>query len=168
MLTRDIDLADCILDLLDNSVDGISEAARRDGRALDERQPFAGHSVSITFDRDRFSIDDASGDIPIEVARDYAFRFGRPDDAPILEDGSIGLYGIGMKRAIFKMGNRFSMNSSTGTESFSVDVDVDRWRRDPQVRQDGAEEAMEWSFDLVVKGVPDAKVGTSIVMTELY
>ncbi|KJV41509.1 hypothetical protein [Brevundimonas sp. KM4] len=32
MLTRDIDLVDCILDLLDNSVDGIGQVARREGR----------------------------------------------------------------------------------------------------------------------------------------
>lgn len=168
MLTRDIDLADCILDLLDNSVDGISEAARREERELDADRPFAGHSVEIEFDRAHFSVKDGSGGIPIAVARDYAFRFGRPDDAPALNDGTIGLYGIGMKRAIFKMGNCFEMKSSTGTESFSVAVNVERWRRDPQVRREDDEEVMEWSFDLEVDQVPDANVGTTITMTELY
>lgn len=168
MLTRDIDLADCILDLLDNSVDGISEAARREQIELDADRPFAGHSVAIEFDRARFSIKDGSGGIPITVAADYAFRFGRPDDAPALNDGTIGLYGIGMKRAIFKMGNRFEMKSSTGAESFGVAVDVDRWRRDPQVRREDGEEVMEWSFDLEIDQVPDPIVGTTITMTELY
>jgi Histidine kinase-, DNA gyrase B-, and HSP90-like ATPase len=125
MLTRDIDLVDCILDLLDNSVDGIGEAARRSGAQLDADHPFEGNTVEIAFDRDSFRIADASGGIPIKVAEDYAFRFGRPDDAPELKDGTIGLYGIGMKRAIFKMGNVVAMQSSTGTESFSLNLNVD-------------------------------------------
>jgi hypothetical protein len=112
MLTRDIDLVDCILDLLDNSVDGISEAARRGGRQLALQRPFAGHRVNITYDRNHFAIVDASGGIPIQVAEEYAFRFGRPDDAPPLNEGTIGLYGIGMKRAIFKMGNVIRCNQA--------------------------------------------------------
>lgn len=171
MLTRDIDLVDCILDLLDNSVDGIGEAARRAGQELPEDQPFAGYKVEIHFDRDKFSIQDWSGGIPVQVAQDYAFRFGRPDDAPALNDATIGLYGIGMKRAIFKMGNLVNMVSSTGTESFTMDLNVDHWRRDPQVAQDaGGDEIMEWSFDLkeVQRQGSTIQPGTTIKITELY
>ncbi|MEI9982063.1 MAG: hypothetical protein WDN69_01890 [Aliidongia sp.] len=171
MLTRDIDLVDCILDLLDNSVDGIGEAARREGRELDPNRPFVGHSVYLTYDREHFAIADASGGIPIQVAEEYAFRFGRPDDAPPLNDGTIGLYGIGMKRAIFKMGNVVTMQSSTGTESFSLNLNVDTWRRDPQVRRDlTGHEIVEWSFPLtnVLRAGTGIRVGTSIKITELY
>lgn len=171
MLTRDIDLVDCILDLLDNSVDGIGETARREGRQLPEDQPFLGYKVEIDFDRHQFTIRDWSGGIPIQIAQEYAFRFGRPDDAPDLNDGSIGLYGIGMKRAIFKMGNLVAMSSSTGTESFAVDLNVDSWRRDPQVRVgDADEEIMEWAFDLtdIKRNGTDVQPGTVITITELY
>lgn len=171
MLTRDIDLVDCILDLLDNSVDGISEAARREGRQLDLNRPFANHRVQITYDRNKFVIVDASGGIPIQIAEDYAFRFGRPDDAPALNDGTIGLYGIGMKRAIFKMGNIVAMQSSTGTESFSLDLNVDQWRKDPQVHvDDDGHEIVEWSFSLnhVMRAGSTVAAGTSIQITELY
>jgi hypothetical protein len=171
MLTRDIDLVDCILDLLDNSVDGIGEAARRSGAQLDAGHPFEGNTVEIAFDRDSFRIADASGGIPIKVAEDYAFRFGRPDDAPELKDGTIGLYGIGMKRAIFKMGNVVAMQSSTGTESFSLNLNVDDWRKDPQVQEDQENhELVEWSFPLsqVVRNGTTVPAGTSIKITELY
>lgn len=171
MLTRDIDLVDCILDLLDNSVDGISEAARREGRQLDPDQPFANHRVRINYDKEHFTITDASGGIPIQIAEDYAFRFGRPDDAPALNDGTIGLYGIGMKRALFKMGNVVGMQSSTGAESFSLDLNVDQWRKDPQVRVDAdGHEIVEWSFPLshVVRTGSTVPIGTSIQITELY
>ncbi|WP_158005641.1 ATP-binding protein [Tardiphaga robiniae] len=171
MLTRDIDLIDCILDLLDNSVDGIGEAARRANVQLDPDHPLQGSTVEISFDRDSFQIADASGGIPIGIAEDYAFRFGRPDDAPELKDGTIGLYGIGMKRAIFKMGNVVAMQSSTGTESFSLNLNVDEWRKDPQVKEiDQDHELVEWSFPLreVVRAGTAVPAGTSIKITELY
>lgn len=171
MLTRDIDLVDCMLDLLDNAVDGIGAAAKREGRELDAAMPFAGFQVEISFDRHHFCIQDKSGGIPINVAQDYAFRFGRPDDAPTLDRSSIGLYGIGMKRAIFKMGNLVSIQSSTGNESFSLDLNVESWRRESQVRADAdGKELMEWAFDLtnVVKSGSDVSVGTIIKIEELY
>ncbi len=171
MLTRDIDLIDCILDLLDNSVDGIGDAARREGRQLDEAKPFDGYSVDITYDVGHFKIVDRSGGIPIAVAEEYAFRFGRPDDAPVLNDGTIGLYGIGMKRALFKIGNVVDMQSSTGAESFALKLNVETWRRDPQLRRDAqGVEILEWSFDLteVVRTGSAVPVGTSIGITELY
>ncbi|WP_315756022.1 ATP-binding protein [Bradyrhizobium sp. SZCCHNRI2007] len=171
MLTRDIDLIDCILDLLDNSVDGIGEAARRSGVQLDPDHPFEGNTVEINYDRDSFRIADASGGIPIKVAEDYAFRFGRPDDAPELKDGTIGLYGIGMKRAIFKMGNVVEMQSSTGAESFSLNLNVDDWRKDPQVQEDqDGHEFVEWAFPLnhVIRTGTAVPAGTSIKITELY
>ncbi|RYH33375.1 MAG: hypothetical protein EON54_20445, partial [Alcaligenaceae bacterium] len=171
MLTRDIDLVDCILDLLDNSVDGITQKAKRLGEKLDEELPFAGYAVDITFDKNSFSIHDRSGGIPINIAQEYAFRFGRPDDAPALNEGSIGLYGIGMKRAIFKMGNLVKMASSTGSESFELVLDVNEWRHNPQVAKaaDG-EEFMEWAFDLsnVQREGTDQAEGTSIHIEELY
>lgn len=162
---------DCILDLLDNSVDGISEAARRAGIELDPVKPFNGHVVEISYDKDFFQILDRSGGIPVTVAEEYAFRFGRPDDAPELKDGTIGLYGIGMKRAMFKMGNIVNMVSSTGVESFSLSLDVDKWRRDPQINKDAdGNERVEWSFPMtnIVSANTLVPVGTKILITELY
>lgn len=180
MLTRDIDLSDCILDLLDNSVDGIGEATRRAGRAMPEDSSLAGFKVEIEFDERTFSIADASGGIPLAVAKEYAFRFGRPDDAPLLDDGTIGLYGIGLKRAMFKIGNHVLLRTRTVGEAFTLDLDVDEWRRDPQLvddelppadggAQDGEREAIEWHFDLseVETGRFD-HVGTTIVIDQLY
>ncbi len=171
MLTRDIDLSDCILDLLDNAVDGIGESAKRKGVALDEVLPFEGHEVEIHFDKFHFAIKDRSGGIPLKVATDYAFRFGRPDDAPTLKDGTIGLYGIGMKRAVFKMGNHIVIRSSTGDDSFLLDLDVEKWRRNPQTSEDEAgEESLEWSFDLsqVRESGTEVEVGTSIRIEQLH
>jgi hypothetical protein len=171
MLTRDIDLSDCVLDLLDNAVDGITESAKRAGIDLPAEKPFAGREVRLTFDKERFAITDHSGGIPIEIAEQYAFRFGRPDDAGSPKDGTIGFYGIGMKRAIFKMGNKIALSTSTGVESFDLDLNVETWKQDPQTKktEDGIE-IPDWSFELtnVVRAGTSVPPGTSINITELH
>ena len=74
MLTRDVRMAMAILDLVDNCIDG---AIRIRGQAL-----LTGLTVQITFDHERFIIQDNCGGIPLDLARDHAFRFGRPSNAP--------------------------------------------------------------------------------------
>src|SRR5947208_16112144 len=75
MLTRDIRLEDAILDLLDNSVDGIlrSKASRASSA---KKTPYAGFWADIEFKRDSFTISDNCGGIPWSL-HDYAFRMGR-------------------------------------------------------------------------------------------
>src|SRR4051812_26677423 len=79
MLTRDIDLQDAILDLLDNCVDG---AIRDRSDALAEKDSFKGYWARIDFDENKFCIEDNCGGIPWKIAKDYAFRLGRPEGLP--------------------------------------------------------------------------------------
>ena len=51
MLTRDIELSDAILDLLDNCVDGILRHTK--GKSLGE-MPYKGYKAEITFGKDSF------------------------------------------------------------------------------------------------------------------
>ncbi len=102
MLTRDIELDDALLDLLDNCVDG---AVRMNGSTIKQR-PFEGRSAQIMFGEDEFFIEDNCGGIPFETAKHYAFAMGRPPNAPVGNNSAtVGMYGIGMKRAIFKLGS---------------------------------------------------------------
>src|SRR5438309_5561732 len=96
MLTRDISLADCIVDLLDNSVDGIKELRKRTNQPAPTENEYAGFWVEVEFSKDRFHISDNCGGIPVQVAIDYAFRCGRrdEDDQELAESHTIGLYGI--------------------------------------------------------------------------
>ena len=98
MLIRDVTLRDAIGDLLDNSIDG---ALR-----LRPNGEYQGLGVDIKLDTERgvFTITDNCGGIPVSVARDYAFRFGRPDFEAQYTQHSVGVFGIGMKRALFKLG----------------------------------------------------------------
>jgi hypothetical protein len=127
MLTRDIELQDAILDLLDNCVDG---ALRTRSKAKAKRDSLEGFHASIHFDEDRFVIEDNCGGIPWDLARDYAFRMGKPEGAPE-EEGTIGVVGIGMKRAIFKMGRECHALSEHKDDSFLVSIEPD-WFTDDQ------------------------------------
>lgn len=125
MLTRDIELDDAILDLLDNCVDGAvrSNAAKP---PKDPSHPYAGFWAEITLDANHFCIKDNCGGIPLEIAKNYAFRFGREDGTRDADLQTVGTYGIGMKRAIFKMGADCWVRSHHEKEKFAVHID-DSW-----------------------------------------
>ncbi len=109
MLTRDISLADAILDLVDNCLDGALRLAK--GDAVN----YARHFVKIELAADHFSIEDNCGGIPRDVAKNYAFKMGRePDDDRDSDTETIGMYGVGMKRALFKMGDHVGMARGQG------------------------------------------------------
>lgn len=122
MLTRDIALQDAILDLLDNCVDGI---LRSGGVDLASAQPYAGFKATITLSPDYFEIVDNCGGIPLETAKLYAFAMGRPAAAKAEKaPATVGMYGIGMKRAIFKIGTNALVESRHDT-GFSVEFTPD-------------------------------------------
>ncbi|MDR2651149.1 MAG: ATP-binding protein, partial [Prevotellaceae bacterium] len=118
MITRDITINDAIVDLLDNSIDGASRISLND---------YTGLRIDLTLNKDEFVVKDNCGGFSLETAQKYAFRFGRPDNAPETS-GSVGRFGIGMKRALFKMGKNFIIESKTLDEHFNINVDVEQWK----------------------------------------
>jgi hypothetical protein len=126
MLTRDIELQDAVLDLLDNCVDGILRSAKPDAA---NPQPYVGFQANITMAKDHFVISDNCGGIPIETARKYAFAMGRPVGAEAENSpATVGMYGIGMKRAIFKLGTDALVESWNDT-GFAVEI-TPKWMSD--------------------------------------
>ncbi|ATD66683.1 hypothetical protein CNR27_03810 [Luteimonas chenhongjianii] len=118
MLVRDIELGDAILDLLDNCVDGI---VRSVGESLKKDKPYAKYYAEITLSPKKFEIRDNCGGIPLELAKTKAFHMGRPPEHR--EDAAtVGMYGIGMKRAIFKIGQRCEVMSKNKNDAFEVEI----------------------------------------------
>ena len=152
MLTRDIGLIRAIIDLVDNCLDG-GLRQRKDGN-------LKGLTVRIEFDKRSFKIMDNCGGISINIATNYAFRFGRPAGHKATKH-SVGQFGVGMKRSLFKIGTKFKIKSSTRTSSFSMDEDVKKW-----------EKSDKWTFNL--KDVDDKtkrtadETGTEIVVSGLH
>lgn len=144
MLTRDISLEDCILDLIDNSVDSAwhNEGSRPMG--LSEGANLDKYIIDIKLLPDVFQIKDNCGGMTLHDAVNHAFSFGR-NTSDAHDDFSIGVYGIGMKRAIFKIGNQIKVRSTyrsegEALEAFAVPIDVDRWLEN---------NTLPWDFDII-------------------
>lgn len=153
MLVKDIQLDDAILDLVDNSVDGARRQEPDNGASN-----LSKYHIKIKFDDTSFTIDDNCGGIPLDVAKEYAFRFGRdPDRRP--EGRSIGLFGVGMKRALFKLGEGFQVRSRTLVDGFKTTVSVPEWQQTDD----------DWSFPYQSqKPAKPGNAGTRIRISPLH
>jgi hypothetical protein len=161
MLVRDIELVPAIVDLVDNSVDGARLAAKRSDLAEESETPLSGYRVDIALAEDRFVIADNCGGIALKDAVDYAFRFGRPEEVePIV--GEVGQFGVGMKRALFKLGEWFCVDSTSEDSRFRLEVDVVAWLEDKD----------NWTFPIVssnpvTRAKGDDNPGTRIEVKQL-
>jgi len=131
MLTRDIDLSDAILDLLDNCLDGVVRKKGSKEKEWDDFDYYKGYYATINIKKNLFSIEDNCGGIPRKVAENYAFRMGR---VPNSEDkneslATVGIYGIGMKRAIFKMGCEATVTTKNNGSAYRVKI-LPEWAND--------------------------------------
>lgn len=160
MITRDISIEDAIIDLLDNSIDGANRINPND---------YSNLNIYLTVNQDFFEITDNCGGFSIDTAKRYAFRFGRPEDAP-KGNGTVGRFGIGMKRSLFKIGKNFTVESKFKRDSFKVEVDVEEWSKKVRkiTNEDGSSDIIDdWSFTYIETPNTDADDGTSIKITNL-
>jgi hypothetical protein len=168
MITRDISLEACVLDLIDNSVDGATRAT--EGRPNKAKAPkphplssggtrYKDFKVDVKCSPQSFRIEDNCGGISVEIATEYAFNFGRDPSEHTDADtaAGIGIYGIGMKRALFKLGRKFHIDSHTDDDAFTMEVDVDQWAADAQ----------NWDLALTVAKKSAKKPGTVIEVDKL-
>ena len=152
ILTRDIAHQAAIIELLDNSIDGAKRVAA-------DASDLSGFRVEIEFDREKFEIRDNCGGIPLDVARDYAFRFGRADGMERVP-GSIGQFGVGMKRALFSFGRKYVVESATDKDWFRLEIDLGEWIKNED----------SWDFNLVDYDRSNdgtQNIGTRIAVTDL-
>jgi hypothetical protein len=152
MLIRDISLEDCILDLIDNSIDAAWRSVTAEPTTLKVSTELSKFRIDLEIDSEHFAISDNCGGITLDDAVNYAFTFGR-EGTSSSDDYTIGVYGIGMKRAVFKLGNEVAVTSSPREgESFVVPINVDDWMTD---------HADEWDFD-IDESSPLAEPGVAI------
>ena len=130
MLIKDITLRDAIGDLVDNAVDAIKASVSDPNNLL-------GHSIRINLNPETFTIIDDGLGMSTEIARTTAFNFGKASEHRLI-DNSIGQFGIGMKRAFFKIGSHIAVHSTAADSQFDIDIDVPKWL---------GEEEWEFSFN---------------------
>lgn len=121
MLTKDIKLERAIIDLIDNSIDGVK-------RIRGAGESFEGLWIELTISATEFSIKDNCGGFSLNTAKNYAFMIGRPEGGELIKN-SVGRFGVGMKRALFKIGKSFEVESNSEKDHFQVEVDVNEWSK---------------------------------------
>ena len=127
VITMDIDYPDCILDLIDNSVDAFTRSGSGDGE------------IRVDFGDDYLEIYDNCGGIAENDLLEVVFRFG----GHVASSGgsTLGIYGVGLKRAIFKIGNAFEFETYDGdNHNIVYEDDLSEWKR----RDDDV--ASNWRF----------------------
>lgn len=166
MFTRDLSLEDAILDLVDNAIDGVARNyAPHMFEAISSMQKAevkGKHNIAITYSPQRITVTDNCGGIPFKTAIEDVFNFGHAVDFEPQIKGQLGIYGIGLKRAAFKMGHHLRMVSRTANDGFLVDWDIASWgKRDERLE--------DWTVPIRrVTGVrATAARGTKIVIQRL-
>ena len=157
MLTRDISIEDTIFDLIDNCHDGLLRTTALP-TARERLATYGSFWARLTIEEDWFSIEDNCGGIPITLAETEAFRMGRPLGDRDKDLGTVGIYGIGMKRALFKIGREAVVTSRyTELDEFEVVIPAD-WRDNDE----------DWTFEMRPVEPPNlAERGTRIMVTSL-
>jgi hypothetical protein len=158
-LVRDLTLEDAILDLIDNAVDSFVRTRDCDvsSAMLSRKAPNGVETfINLTVTSDEFRIDDKCGGMDIDRARTSVFRLGRTDASYV---GALGVYGIGLKRALFKLGDEVVVQSRTMTSGFRVAFGVSSWAADED----------NWTLPLeaIPAAASQAESGTSISVRNL-
>jgi Histidine kinase-, DNA gyrase B-, and HSP90-like ATPase len=148
MLIKDITLRDAIGDLVDNAVDAIKARAK-------DVNNLKGYNIVINLSKNSFSISDNGFGMEAEIARKYAFNFGKSNSHKLI-DKSIGQFGIGMKRAFFKLGTKIHVKSVSASSQFELSIDVSEWQKE--------EKKWEFEFD---KGTLKEKIKNNTSKTGL-
>lgn len=162
LITRDITLEDSILDLIDNSIDSLMRtkkitAYKEELLKEEQNSSRSKPAIRINFTFNKFRISDNCGGITFNSAKKDVFRFGSIDKK---EGESLSVFGIGMKRAIFKIGRQITIESHSANSGFSMNLDVKKWLKDTKP---------DWKFPITEEtGRTDSsKAGTEIVITQL-
>lgn len=166
LLTRDIPLIAAFLDLIDNSINAAVEPYSARLKSADEyltlfsdESVTPGVNISLLISGEKIEIKDTAGGISATMAKEHVFKFGR-DAEPGSGTDRLSVYGIGLKRAIFKLGNKITMRSEHIEGGFDLKLDVTKWAQSSQP---------PWTFDITPREPVSAdKTCTTIVVTDLY
>lgn len=168
LITRDISLVAAVLDLLDNSINSAAEARQLDLSnptsfmgLLSGEKPDKLPLIAIEFDSSTFKMSDECGGIRLQDAQERVFAFGRPTEQAEGHTDTLSVYGIGMKRALFKLGNVVEIDSANRSGGFDMALNVDAWQKKKQAK---------WQFPISARSTKLAKgiYGTEIRVKDLY
>ncbi|QCO22344.1 hypothetical protein C9E88_013040 [Acinetobacter cumulans] len=146
-ITQDVSIEECIFDLIDNSIDAYP-------RNSDEiMSDYDNYTIDLTIQKNLFSIDDQGKGINKGLLEKDTLRFGTKSDH---HTTSIGFYGIGLNRALFKLGKKIDLSTETDKERSIIRLDVNKFLKDND----------NWSLPIIPEKLKGIK-GTSIKIENL-
>jgi hypothetical protein len=122
-LTRDATVQACIFDLIDNSIDAARDAIFAAASPEDLHilpASYSGYEINLEFSGSRFLISDNCGGISKEHLASMVLRFGETSAHEL----GIGVFGVGLNRALFKIGEHSQLKTDTGTQRAEMTLDV--------------------------------------------
>ncbi|MFJ7285585.1 ATP-binding protein [Pseudomonas sp. NPDC099000] len=125
-LTRDISIQACIFDLIDNAVDAARDTIYKIHPEIDKEIPppsYKGFKIQLTINGDLFSISDNCGGISITDLENTALKFGDRSS----HNMGIGVFGVGLNRAIFRLGKHTTIATDTGLERAALVLDTEAY-----------------------------------------
>jgi hypothetical protein len=123
-LTRDATVRACIFDLIDNSIDAARDTIFQSASAQAKQalpDSYAGYEIKLTFSGDGLRIEDNCGGIPVDALKTMVLRFGKPSAHSM----GIGTFGVGLNRALFKLGRVSHLKTDTGKQRSELILNVD-------------------------------------------
>jgi hypothetical protein len=154
-LTKDATVQACIFDLIDNSIDSARNTLfqRLAPDARDELpDSYNKYEIKLTLSGADFRIEDNCGGIPVEKLKKLVLRFGERSSHPL----GIGAFGVGLNRALFKLGKVSHLKTDTGKQRAELVLNVDDYLRRPNEWELPAEEFNS-----------SGKIGTDIEIRQL-
>lgn len=129
--TRDVSVEACILDLIDNSIDAAQSMIKADNpEDVDEHglpNSYQGYKLSIVVDQETILIRDNCGGMSPDTVAASVLRFGKTSE----KEFGIGLYGVGLNRAIFKLGDKINIRTTTAEDQTEIGFSVKKYLEDP-------------------------------------
>jgi hypothetical protein len=165
LITRDISLIEAFLDIIDNSINAALEPLAAELRTADDYQRLLGNSkmkakldVEVTVQATKIIVEDNAHGISLRTAVEHVFKFGRSESDTASRD-RLSVYGIGLKRAMFKCGNSIEIISDHKGGGFELDLDVRSWEKI---------KAEPWTFEVSPRKAAKVNLGTKITITDLH
>jgi hypothetical protein len=123
ILTQDLTTLEAIIDMIDNSVDAAREdllllKPHKDAYGLPE--DYSSYSITVRIDDDSVRILDNGCGINEAVLKRRAFYTGRASE----HSYGIGYYGVGLKRALFKIGTNYAISTDDESHSYKKTFDT--------------------------------------------
>ena len=115
LFTTDISAEECIYDLIDNSIDAAREEIQSQPYEQDDYglpKSYKGYKVELAIGSSNVTLVDNCRGVTRSEFENSTFIIGERS----VSDYSIGFYGIGLKRALLKLGNKYDITSDDGSD----------------------------------------------------